>query len=282
MLYPEWSPEALIKHHKHRCDISSKGEFSPDFNPSDYVESMRTDEKFKTFNENQFKEIEESLYRSMNILPRSESDELLLRLITDQRMKDVWLSLSRRKRSDEDEVKFWLTCEMAIAGWRGEPKITNKERKQILFNIHNYSEMLSEEIRKIRDFDSYNIVNLLKDDAVESIMEIFSSNLTLESKEDKISYSRFHLSYVMPKLQTILINLMLISAQSLRNDVVVKKPNSENAEVHYFVRQLSNFFRNYFGQPLHDSVAITASVLLDVENIDSDYVRKLVSIKPAS
>lgn len=77
------------------------------------------------------------------------------------------------------------------------------------------------------------------------------------------------------------MDIFVKADEYMKESVTVKKPNSENAQTHYFVRQLSNFFQSYFGQPLHESVAVTTSVILDIKEIDSDYVRKLVKISPA-
>ena len=77
-------------------------------------------------------------------------------------------------------------------------------------------------------------------------------------------------------MHKIIEGIAEISKKHLEESVVVKKPNSKNAGIHYFIRMLSRYCKMAYGQPLHEVVAVTTSVVFDLQNCDEDYVRKIV------
>lgn len=278
MNYPDWAPESLINLHKLRMELSSKNKRVDSTNPDDEILKMRSDDRYKSFTEKQFDQAKELLYRWRIGLPAQESDELLFKLITDLRMKEVWLSLSRRKKTDKDVNRFWMACESALTGWRSEPKITQKERLQVLTNIQESLKNLQNNMGRLKDFQFYSINKLIDSQSVEWLLEDLNADLSHIDEEKRVDYTSFCLHEIVPNFNLILMDIHAKTNEYMREVVTVRKPNSENAKTHYFVRLLSRFFQEYFGQPLHESVAITASVVLGVNEIDSDYVRKLVKI----
>jgi hypothetical protein len=96
-----------------------------------------------------------------------------------------------------------------------------------------------------------------------------------EYTEEQIDYGRFILSDVIPSFYKILSYVAVKAEIFSEIEPVVKKPNSENASVNYFIRYLSAHMMSQFKQPLHDAVATTASVVFDKE-INSDNVRRIV------
>ena len=95
---PDWAPKSLVKLHKLRLESNRAGNRTKSFNPDEYIEKLKLDEKFSNYDEAAFKSFKESIYRNQLFLPDMEGDLLLERLLTDQRMRDAWLSLSRRKK----------------------------------------------------------------------------------------------------------------------------------------------------------------------------------------
>jgi hypothetical protein len=276
--YPDWAPESLVNLHKLRLDSTHRAKRPNIPNPEEEVAEMRKDERYKSHTEEQFQKLKESMYRWRLELPFNESDELLLKLISDQRMKEVWFSLARRRKAERDEIHFWRACEGAVLGWRGEPKITQKERLQILTNIQESLESLQNNMHKLKDFQHYSINKLIDEQSVKFLLENLDAGLSQIDEEERVGYASFCLQEIVPPFDIVLMDIHAKAKEYMLDTVTVKKPNSGNAETHYFVRQLSSFFQRYFGQPLHESVAITASVVLNVDEIDSDYVRKLVKI----
>lgn len=55
---------------------------------------------------------------------------------------------------------------------------------------------------------------------------------------------------------------------------IAGKPRSKNNKRTYVIRILSTFIRQMYGQPLHDVVAATSSIILN-EHVDSELARKL-------
>ena len=96
----------------------------------------------------------------------------------------------------------------------------------------------------------------------------WQDDLKHSTAEQKAFYQEIH--------DTVLINISEKATQYGEEKPTVKKPKSENADIHYFVRSLSRYLRNRYNQPLHDVVAVTTEVTFDRQSIDSDYVRKLV------
>lgn len=281
MNYPDWAPEQLVELHKLRLNNAASGKRVGIFDPGEYVENLRSDEKYKQYNEQDFARMKEALYRNQIFLPSLEGDKLLGRLLTDQRMKEVWQTLARRKKTEDDARRFWMMCDSCIVGWRGEPKITQNERVAILERIQESVAELQRNMHLLKDFNFYSINNLIENQTIEWLLETLDADLSPYEEPEAVEYAKFCLSDVTPKFDLVLMDIHAKAEAFKQETVTVKKPNSENAEIHYFVRHLSSFFQDYFGQPLHESVAITASVVLEAENIDSDYVRKLVKNSPA-
>ena len=79
MNYPDWAPKSLVKLHKLRLENSRTGKRTGTFNPDEYIEKLKLDDKFSHYDEAAFKRLKESLYRSQMFLPDMEGDLLLQR-----------------------------------------------------------------------------------------------------------------------------------------------------------------------------------------------------------
>jgi hypothetical protein len=130
-------------------------------------------------------------------------------------------------------------------------------------------------MHRTREFDDYGVMDLIKNDDVLFLLEALKAPSGGKEAMD-IDYARYCLSDVIPTFDALLSDIAAIADKSGKDAPLVRKPNSLNAPIHYFVRYLSDHCCRHYGQPLHDVVAITTSVAFDRQDIDADYVRKLV------
>jgi hypothetical protein len=269
MKYPEWAPQILVERHKNRADSNSPERKFKTHDPETIVSDMQN-RNGGNITEKNIESLRRSLYRrSLFGLPDKESTALLGRLITDIRMKDVWKSLAKRVKKDQEFWDFFSACEGGIKGWRGDLKQTPSERKAFYQEIRDTAAKLQNLMNDAGEFDLYSITDLVDDQQIEWLLDV------LDAPND-VSYARFSFSDVIPNYFWVLNDIGEKATQYGEEESSVKKPNSENADIHYFVRMLSDYLKERYGQPLHEVVAVTTEVIFDRQNIDSDYVRKLV------
>ncbi len=224
--------------------------------------------------ETQAENIRRRIYHQSLIgaLPDKESIVLLERLITDSRMKNVWTALDRRVTHERKLEHFFSACESGITGWRGDQKQTAAERRAFYQDILDTAARLQSLIDSASGFDSYSNIEGL----IESLRATFPDNV---AAGEETSYTRLCLSNVNPSTSEVLNDIAEIAKQYRDVPPRVKKPNSPNAKIHYFIRHLSGYCLRAYSQPLHEVVATTTSVgfdLADGEEFTVDYVRKLV------
>lgn len=269
MIYPEWAPQILVEQHKKRTDSDAPERKFKTHDPETIIADVIQKHGNKITEEN-IEDIRRNLYRkSLFGLPDKESTVLLELLITDLRMKDVWKALARRIEKDQEFFQFFNACEGGITGWRGDLKQTPSERRAFYQKIFDAAAELQGLMSKADDFDYYSITKLIDDEQIEWLLEV------LDATND-VSYTRFSLSEIIPHYFLVLNDIAEKAKKYGEEESSVKKPNSENADIHYFVRSLSGYLSRRYGQPLHEVVAATTGVVFDRQNIDSDYVRKLV------
>ncbi len=267
MKYPEWAPAILVERHKSRTDSNSSERKFKQKNPEEFV--AEAVQRYESITDEAIENYRRHLYRMSLGLPDEESTTLLGKLITDQRMKEVWKTLARRIEKDIEFFNFFGACEGCINGWRGDLKQSAAERKAFYQEINNTVEKLKYLMYKSGKFDLYYTSQLVDDRRIEWLMD------ELDIPEE-LSYTRFCVSDIMPSIHEVLTDISEKATQYGKKVPSVKKPNSENADIHYFVRNLSQYLRNRYKQPLHEVVAATTEVVFDRQHIDSDYVRKLV------
>ena len=267
MKYPEWAPPILVERYKNRVDSNSPERKFKTGDPDKIVADAA--QKHEGMTEESIENYRRQLYRMSLGLPDEESTALLGKLITDQRMKDVWKALAKRIDKDIELNQFFNACEGGITGWRGNLKQTPAERKVFYQEIQDTSLKLLNLMGKSGQFDFYFIQRLIDDQSIEWLMEVLDA-------PNELSYARFSVSEIVPRVHEVLIDISEKAKQYGEEESSVKKPNSDNADIHYFVRMLSEYLKKRYGQPLHEVVAATTEVVFDRQNIDSDYVRKLV------
>lgn len=267
MNYPEWAPQMLVERHKSRVDSNAPERKFKTRDPDAIVADAA--QKHEGMTEENIENYRRQLYRMSFGLPDEESTALLNQLITDPRMRGVWKTLAKRIEKDAEYLHFFSACEGGIKGWRGDLKQTAAERKAFYQEIRDVAGRLIFLMNKASEFDLYSINKLIDDQAVEWLLEV------LDAPND-VSYARFSVSEIIPSIYEVLIDISEKATQYGEEGSSVKKPNSPNAEIHYFIRLLSSYCQNRYNQPLHEVVAITTSVIFNQENIDADYVRKIV------
>lgn len=275
MKYPEWAPPILVERHKSRLDSKSPERKFKTRDPDAIVAEAA--KEYEGMTEESIENYRRYLYRTSLGLPDEESTVLLGKLITDPRMKDVWKALAKRIDKNVDFFNFIGVCEGGISHWRGNLKQTAAERKAFYQEIRDTAGKLMYLMYKSDKFDFYSINALIDKEAVKWLLEALDADSDFYGDEDKnLDYAHFSLSDVIPRIQEVLTDIANKAMQYSKEEPTVRKPNSENADIHFFVRTLSEYFRNKYKQPLHEVVAATAEVVFDRQNIDSDYVRKLV------
>lgn len=266
--YPEWAPSTLIETHKAESD----GSCGPNsFDP----ESIIADAKAQfggQMSEEAVESLRQQLYRNvLASLPGRERTELLGRLLTDLRMKSVWKALEKRVANERDYHAFVNACEHFITAWRGDNKRTAAERRAMFQEVAAAAANLQSLLCLCSEFDDYSIKKLIDEEKIQWFIDVLPARNT-----DDAWYASACLSEIIPSVQDVLQDIAQRATEYGEMEPVVKKPNSSNAQIHYFVRCLSNYCVRRYQQPLHEVVAITTAVVFGTQDLDSDYVRKIV------
>jgi hypothetical protein len=203
------------------------------------------------------------------LLTDPESVSLLGRLLTDPRMIDVWSALTKRVSNDKKFFAFLFACSRGLRGWQLDQKHTTSDRKALSLEMQDTIAQLDAQLKKSRLADRYWLGNLISMDTVSAILE------ELGSSRDA-SFGHLVIGGRLPKIADILMSLSTEAQRYGEEQPSISRPNSENADIRYFVRSLSGYLQQEYRQPLHEVVAATAEVVFDRRNISSDYVRELV------
>ncbi|SET60872.1 hypothetical protein SAMN05216412_11018 [Nitrosospira multiformis] len=263
MKYPDWAPNILVKYLEDRRSIDAESVSDTGVNSLARFKNMRIKVCFN------------KRYLPLFLLPDDRSVIRLEKLLTDPRMKNVWGALRRRVCDDEEFVSFVLTCNRALDEWRGDLKLKASERKAIAQEIQDTVTKLDALITKTPCFDYYDIHHLFSD------VEIRTARKDLESSEN-VSSGGLVIGARFPTISDILKDISRRAKQYGEEEHPVKKPNSENADIHYFVRKLYQYLQEKYNRPLYEVVAATTEVVFDRQNISSDYVRELVRRYPVA
>jgi hypothetical protein len=207
------------------------------------------------------------------LLADKESLLLLGRLLTDLRMKDVWNALAKRSSNDNHFFLFLFACVRGLRGWQLDRKYTASERKALSQELQSTIALLDALIKKTGLDIRFSMADLISTDTVSRILQ------DLRSSRD-ISFGRLVIGGRLPKITDILVSLSTGAQQYGEEEPTDRRPNGENADIRYFVRNLSQYLRQKYRQPLHEVVSSTTEVVFDRRDISSDYVRDLVRRYP--
>jgi hypothetical protein len=280
MKYPKWVPSTLVELHKLRTEGDQSARKIKTRDPETVIADIEKRNGIK-FTEADAELMRRKIYRQSMLpgLPDQESTALLEMLIKDQNMKAVWVSLTKRSTPERDPLQFFYACERGITGWRGHQKQTTLERREYYQEIYDIAGRLEFLMLEASAFDRYSIDEIVSERSMEWLNKIlrnsFSSTATASEKDHNI---RFILSEVVPMIDEVLHDIKQKAGKYRDETTTVKKPNAENAKVHYFARLVSDYCQQTYSQPLHEVVALTTSVIFDLPNCDDDYVRKIVKI----
>jgi len=270
MNYPDWAPQNLVGLHLHRLKKPSVR-----LDTEQQVTQIR--KEFKDLSDQQIEKTRADLNRKSFFLPEKEGTKLLGKLITDQRMKAVWASIARRVKNEIEFVNFWTSCDSMIQSWRWSQKLSTTQHRKHFQKIHEQASALSQMMNVTAEFQYYSTVEQIEADSIKWLLENLDASPPGFKDENKsIDYTSFCLHQITPSIHAVLNDIAVKALMFSKEEPVVRKPNSENAAIHYFVRTLSEYLKTRYAQPLHEVVAVTTEVVFDQENIDTDYVRKLV------
>lgn len=267
MRYPTWAPPTLVE--LHISELKN--------GPSRLEKLLAPDPESTATSPEQLKKLRKKTYRSSLSLPWEESTALLGRLITDPRMKKAWASIDKRVQDEYEHLHFWWTVQDGVRGWRGDQQLTKVERKKFFDKVQKLSFELSEMLLETKEFQFYSISEIVTPEKAYK----FLKNLdTLESAsldlERSVYPTLFLLQDLIPKIHAVLQDVGEKASQYAEQQPLVKKPSSGDAGLHYFVRTVSEYLNDRFGQPLHEVVAISAGVVFNKEDVDADRVRSLL------
>jgi hypothetical protein len=204
--------------------------------------------------------------------PGKKNAPTLHLLITDPQMQSVWRSITKRAAKGRGEDAIFEFCDQVLLWherWKHEDKRTPAQ-------IQNAYTRCAEALEKA----CLAIQNELGDEW-RSTIEKFPASWDVGRpvrKKQRYSVAKSLGYSTEPCLaMSRLAQYIRLSADYLE-EPIVKKPQSQNAHVVYFVRHLSEFMKDEFGTPLHEHVATTARTVFKSE-IDGDHVRKLIRNK---
>ena len=250
MKYPEWVPTTLVELHKFRTEGDQSARKIKTDDPETVIARIEK-ERGITFSEALAEDLRRKFYRNWmpNGLPDQVSTALLEMLIKDQSMKAVWVSLTKRSTPERDPLQFFYTCERGITGWRGHQKQTSLERREYYQKIYNIADRLEDLMLHASAFDSYSIDEVVSDQSIERLKKILRNSISsTDSASKKDPDIRFLLSVGVPKINEVLRDIKQKAGQYRDERTIVKKPNAENAKVHYFARQISDYCRKTYSQ----------------------------------
>lgn len=215
--------------------------------------------------------LKRKLWREYQFNFSEESFQILGKLLTDERMKEVWAAIN--KRDKRMSFLVWGFSQKAIYMWRGIESLTPTQRKKKYKKIFDTAQILKELIFDSYEFDSYHTSENFD---YKNTRKIFLKNNDIS--EEQFSYEQFLVYLIQSPDICALLDDIALQAQSFSKNIpLVKQPNSPNSHIHYFVRSLSNDIYEQYKQPLHNVVAIITSVIFDLD-IDENYVSKTVKI----
>jgi len=289
--YPKWAPQILVDEYKLRTTKTAYERRIHDYDPDQIADNLVASESYQAMKAGYLEkgmsadtstEIEEKIRAKLNLetrsLPERISTPILHKLITDSRMRTAWAAIKKRTKEEEEFSEFWKTCEDGILGWKKDQKLSRKQHMDYCIRISKLAEELSELMEKDKYFYNFSAGKLIQRKTIQELFKML--DLPPSGFKDEnvwIDHAHHLVSAAIPRLSPILTLLSIEAVELLANEQqVVKKPKSDNAHVHYFIRTLSKYCKKKYGQPLHEVVATTAVVILDDEDISFDYVQKLV------
>lgn len=232
MKYPKWTPKILIVHY------------------------------FKYFE------------RDPNLAERNkgikEKRDLLLRLLTDSRMEQVWKEITKQAKknlkgdiTDYVFVRVFISTHNATLAYRFSKKETRRKKANRQLGIAQAARKLSKALEGSElDRSPLCLYNLDDFDSLKwalpkgtSVADLFKQ---LESL-DMVGFSQ--------RLNMLADKADELASEAMVEPTLISKPNIENSRRLVFIRYMALHFKWEFGSPLYRTLASLTSVALE-ESID--------------
>lgn len=180
--------------------------------------------------------------------PNNEALQILEKLITNKQMESIWKKLDKlAEQKNTQNYYFDLLLAIQPDGPFGIDRLTKGELRDAVKEIEKKSRELTFLVKRIMPYAFINNAPKTLDNLVINVLKDIGNQA-----RDVLSEPR-----------------------------TINKPGSENPKKDYFVRQLSAFFRQTFGKPLHKVVADLHSIMMpDDEGITEVNVWNIVKNSP--
>jgi len=293
MKIPKWAPAELVVERNRVKALAVRREAYIRKYPDDGLNGM--------FEMERLEDVGELPGGGLTGLEHLETLGILSELIANKRMESVWKSLSRKKtkfkarvtakslealgetsspESVSQSFDLYHACATAKYDWKNSPRLTRIRNRELLLDIANRARELRASLLKASGFDRHelwNVVKFLDRGDLEDIADIRAGDTLLGSELDNAIEDVVDSFEFFPPVPAILTRIQNRAETLAADSKGISQPNRSDAEVNFFIRELSAYFAGSYGQPLHANVAaITCAVM----NADVDYegVKALINV----
>lgn len=180
-------------------------------------------------------------------------------------MKRVWRTLKRRANKPDWEGRFIEAVCIFFTGPRGFDALSNQEAVKKGVGIIATARDLRAKLVDIRL--RYALWDLFEENCLQG-HNSFDLWRELEKRgaihggaNDIVNHFR---DIVSKDIKVILAALEKKIEREIHQGRILVRPHHKNARLHHFVRRLTQYMRQEFGQPLRQAVADTATVVFDL------------------
>lgn len=222
--------------------------------------------------------------------------EVLRKLITDERMIGVWSKLKDRAAEALLPINFYINFSIHISNLYKGPSdwdlLTPTEKDKKIERIGKLALELCQQIantpldHSVMEFENHeSYFNLFKkhcsernEHDVNSVLNtsFVNSNGEFFPKTDNYGYTITdlwcHVGVHAPSISSVLQSIYYKSNSEKYDSILKRKAQIRRT---YFIRSVSEYFKWFFGLPLHEITAAISSVFLDDE-ITVEHVRSAI------
>jgi hypothetical protein len=211
-------------------------------------------------------------------------------LIAEPGMESVWKNLQRHADSFKPKrslnggmtpaCNLYGACVETEIRWINVPKRTRTESRKLYKNIASLSLQLTELLLQVESRELLDIRQFIDEERQKEFIK------ALEKDGHDLwrcfdGYLDHLLGGLIEPMPGLLLKLHKRALEHAELPLAVSQPNSPNAKVNYFIRELSEYFTRAYGQPLHAHVAAIVSAVLNTD-VDEDRVRALIRARKAA
>ena len=192
------------------------------------------------------------------------------KLLRNPRMEEVWRTIKRHANKPDWDIEF---VEQVLRLLEGPPRFDALSKLEIVEKGKRIISAARKVQAMLNDIGlDYSVWNLCSD---EDYMQEYSRLITVENELiERISNIDILLTWrtivhhykgiVHKNITELLAKLEKEIEQAIQRERILARPSHESARLHHFVRRLTRYMRQEFGQPLRQAVADTATVVLDL------------------